>query len=104
MIKYINEKEFKEEVLKENKLVVVDFFASWCGPCKMLSPILEELQKENEEIKVVKMDIDDNPNVVVEYGVQSIPTLKLFKGGEEVATKVGFLPKNSLIELIEKEL
>ena len=102
VVKHINEKEFDLEVLKEDGVVVVDFFATWCGPCKKLEPILEELQEEMENIKIVKIDIDENLNAAVKYGVMNIPTIKIFKKGEELATKVGFLPKESLISMINK--
>lgn len=102
MIKHINEKDFEIEVLKENGVVVVDFFANWCGPCNMLAPILEEVQEEMKNIKIVKVDIDENPNVSQEYRVKNIPTIKIFKNGEELSTNVGFLPKGSLIDIINK--
>lgn len=102
VVKHINEKEFDLEVLKEGGVVVVDFFATWCGPCKKLEPILEELQEEMVNIKIVKIDIDENPNVAVEYRVMNIPTIKIFKKGQELTTKVGFLPKDSLISMINK--
>lgn len=102
MIKHINEKDFDIEVLNENGVVVVDFFANWCGPCNMLAPILEEVQEEMKNIKIVKVDIDKNPNVSQEYRVKSIPTIKIFKNGEELSTNVGFLPKGSLIDIINK--
>lgn len=102
MIKHISENEFEREVLNEDKLVVVDFFATWCGPCKMLAPILEEVQGELKEVKIVKIDIDKNPNSASKYKVRSIPTIKIFKNGEEVKTNVGFVPKEALISMIEK--
>lgn len=104
MVKHINEKEFNTEVLKEEGVVVVDFFATWCGPCKMLAPVLEEVQDEMNNVKVVKVDIDENPNVATEYAVKNIPTIKIFKNGEEVTTNVGFLPKASLIDMIKKTI
>ncbi|WP_040191571.1 thioredoxin [Clostridium culturomicium] len=102
MIKHINENEFEREVLNEDKLVVVDFFATWCGPCKMLASILEEIQEELKEVKIVKIDIDKNPNSASKYKVRNIPTIKIFKNGEEVKTNVGFAPKEALISMIEK--
>lgn len=104
MIKHINEEEFKKEVLGEEGIVVVDFFATWCGPCKMLAPVLEEVQEEMNNVKIVKVDIDENSNIASEYRVSNIPTIKLFKGGEEIATKIGFLPKASLKQFIEGSL
>ncbi len=102
MIKHINENEFEREVLNEDKLVVVDFFATWCGPCKMLAPILEAVQEELKEVKIVKIDIDQNPNSASRYKVRNIPTIKIFKNGEEVKTNVGFVPKEALISMIER--
>lgn len=100
MVKHINENEFELEVLNEEGIVVVDFFAQWCGPCKMLAPVLDEVQNEMQHIKIVKVDVDQNPGAARQYGVLSIPTIKVFKNGEEVTTKVGFLPKKSLIATI----
>lgn len=102
MIKHITENDFDVEVLKEDGVVVVDFFAPWCGPCKMLAPVLEQVQEEINNVKIVKIDIDENPKAAIEYGVNNIPTIKIFKKGVELITKVGFLPKGSLIEIIEK--
>ena len=104
MIKNINEKEFNMEVLKEEGIVVVDFFATWCGPCKMLAPVLEDVQEEMKNVKIVKVDIDENPNVASEYKVKNIPTIKVFKNGEEITTNVGFLPKGALVEMINKSI
>lgn len=104
MIKHINEKEFNMEVLKEEGIVVVDFFATWCGPCKMLAPVLEDVQEEMNNVKIVKVDIDENPNVASEYKVKNIPTIKVFKNGEEITTNVGFLPKGALVEMINKSI
>lgn len=101
MIKHINDKEFELEVLNENKIVVVDFFATWCGPCKMLAPVLEDVQGELTEVKIVKVDIDENPNVAAKYNIRNIPTIKIFKDGEDVKTKVGFTPREALISMIE---
>lgn len=102
MIKHINDNDYKEEVLDNEGIVVVDFFATWCAPCKMLAPVLEELQEEMGEIKIVKIDVDESPITASKYGVQSIPTIKIFKAGTEVATKMGFMPKEALKEVIEE--
>lgn len=104
MLKHINKNEFELEVLREEKVVVVDFFAQWCGPCKMLSPILEEVQGEMQNVKIVKLDIDENPETAAKYGVTNIPTIKIFKSGKEVTTKVGFLPKQQLMDMIGKSI
>ena len=96
----LNESNFEEEVLKAEKSVLVDFFATWCGPCQMLSPVIEELaKKHSDKIKVGKLNVDDAQMLAVKYGVLSIPTLIIFKDGEVQKTVVGF---HSLEEL-EKE-
>lgn len=104
MVKHINGKEFNSEVLQEKGVVVVDFFATWCGPCKMLAPVLEEVQNEMSNVKIVKVDIDENERIAQEYSVMNIPTIKIFKDGKEIATNVGFVPKASLVNMIEKNL
>jgi thioredoxin 1 len=101
----INTDSFTEEVLNSKGVVVVDFFATWCAPCKMLAPILEELQTEmGESVKIVKLDVDESGEIANKYGVQSIPTIKIFKDGADVTTKVGFIPKEVLKEAIEEVL
>lgn len=105
MLKHIDENSFKEEVLNSKGVVVVDFYADWCGPCKMLAPVLEEIQGELEgKATIVKLNVDENPNISNEYSVQSIPTIKIFKDGKDVDTKVGFMPKDLLKEAIEEAL
>ena len=93
-IKNCNENDFENEVLKSNLPVIVDFWAEWCGPCKMLTPILEELSNEmKNEINVVKVNLDENQDLAMKYSIRSIPTLLLFKEGNLIDTKVGLLPK-----------
>ncbi|MGG7177163.1 thioredoxin [Clostridium paraputrificum] len=104
MVEHISQDNFQEEVLNNKGVVVVDFFATWCGPCKMIAPILEELDSEINDVKIVKIDVDENGDIANEYGVQSIPTIKIFKDGAEMDTKVGFLPKDALKESIEELL
>ena len=86
----IKEEEFEEKVLKNNKKVLVDFYADWCGPCRMLSPIIEEIAKENDEYEFVKVNVDDCPDVSRKYGIMSIPTLIVFENGVEKKKTLGF--------------
>ena len=95
--KQVTDENFETEVLKSDKPTLVDFWAEWCGPCKQVGPILEEISDEmKNEVSVVKHNIDDHPNQPTKYGVRGIPTLMLFKNGNLVDTKVGSLPKNML--------
>ena len=104
MVNHINDSSFNEEVLNAKGVVVVDFFATWWAPCKMLAPVLEDVASEMGEVKVLKIDVDESPETATKYGVQSIPTIKIFKDGAEVETKVGFMPKDILKEAIEEVL
>ena len=98
----INEKSFESEVVNSELPVLIDFWAEWCGPCKEIAPILDEINNEmDDKIKIVKINIDKNPNIPNKYGVQSIPTLIIFKKGEIVGTKVGSCLKSDLISLIK---
>ncbi len=98
MASNVTDSNFQDEVLESPIPVLVDFWAEWCGPCRMLTPIIEELSKElNNKVKIVKMNIDLNPNTPSSLGIRSIPTMIIFKNGQQVATKTGVLPKN-LIE------
>ena len=104
-IKNCNENDFENEVLKSNLPVIVDFWAEWCGPCKMLTPILEELSNEmKNEINVVKVNLDENQDLAMKYSIRSIPTLLLFKEGELIDTKVGLLPKSDLVEWLKSKI
>ena len=91
-----------DQILKENTSVFVDFYADWCGPCKMVGPLVEELAKEETSVKFVKVNVDDNPDIAQRYGIMSIPTLIAFKNGEIVGNILGFQPKEVLAELVAK--
>ncbi len=96
---------FKEVVLNSEIPVLVDFWAPWCGPCRMVAPVVEEIALQYEgKIKVVKLNTDDNPEVAGQYGIRSIPTLMIFKGGQKVDMVVGAVPKTTLSQTIDKYL
>lgn len=97
---HANESEFKE-LLSSEETVFVDFFAQWCGPCKMLAPSIEKLADEHKEVKVVKIDTDQIPSLAMEYQVQSIPTLITFKNGQPVKREMGFIPYEALVNMIK---
>ncbi len=97
----VTSKNFEEEVLKSEKPVLIDFYADWCGPCKMLSPIVDKVAEENENIKVVKINIDEVQDIAVEYQVMSIPTLVVIKNGEETNRSVGVIDKSEILELLK---
>lgn len=99
MLLHFDEQNFENEVAKGKTLV--DFYADWCGPCQMLSPIIEEIANECDDVKVGKLNIDDARDIAIRYGVQSIPTLILFKDGEPVKTLVGYRPKDAILEILD---
>jgi len=101
----VSDASFQNDVLNSKKPVVVDFWAEWCGPCKMIAPALEELSNElGEKVTVVKINIDENPGVPQKYGVRGVPTLMIFAQGQVAATKVGALPKSKIKEWIEASI
>ncbi len=103
--KHIGDENFETEVLGSSGYTLVDFWAEWCGPCKQLSPVLDEVANElTGKVTVAKVNIDENPDTPTKYGVRGIPTMILFKDGQPVATKVGSVPKSQLKEWIESEI
>lgn len=97
----LTEENFNDEVINSDKPVLVDFWASWCGPCKMLSPVISEIAKENQSIKVGKINVDEQQKLAYEYGIQSIPTLVLFKDGKPVDTSIGYVSKSHIEDMIK---
>ncbi|MBU3196788.1 thioredoxin [Clostridium algidicarnis] len=104
MMKEVMDSNFKEEVQNQSGVVVVDFWASWCGPCKMLSPVIEELSNEMTTAKFTKVNVDENPQSSQNFNIASIPTLLVFKDGKVVDTMVGFRPKAELEQLVKKHI
>lgn len=101
----VSDSSFDADVLKSSEPVVVDFWAEWCGPCKMIAPALEEISTELEgKVKVVKLNIDENQETAIKFGVRSIPTLILFKDGEPAATQVGAAPKGKLLDWVNSSI
>ncbi len=101
----VTDESFEQEVLKADGPVLVDYWAEWCGPCKMIAPVLEEMAKEYAgKVKIAKLNIDENPNTPPKYGIRGIPTLMLFKNGNVEATKVGAVSKSQLSAFIDGNL
>jgi thioredoxin 1 len=104
-ITHTSDATFDTDVLKSDAPVLVDYWAEWCGPCKAIAPLLEEVAKDYDgRLRVVKVNVDDNQQLTAQYGIRGIPTLKLFKNGAEVATKVGALSKSQLTAFLDNNL
>ena len=97
----VSSANFESEVLKSDKTVLIDFYADWCGPCKMLSPIVEDVAKSNTDIKVVKINLDENEDLAIKFGVTAIPTLVVIKNGEEINRTVGLVSKSEIEAMIK---
>jgi thioredoxin 1 len=104
-IVHISDESFEEEVLQSERPVLIDYWAEWCGPCKMIAPVLDEIATEySDRLKVVKLNIDDNPQTPPKYGIRGIPTLMVFKNGQVEATKVGAVSKAQLTAFLDDSL
>ena len=101
-MRVINMDDFNNEVINSNEVAVIDFFATWCGPCKMLAPVFEEVANETPNAKFFKVDIDESLDLARQYSVSSVPTIKIFRKGDLMETFVGFMPKEKLSEAINK--
>jgi thioredoxin 1 len=103
--KQITDTTFDQEVLKSNQPVLVDFWAEWCGPCRALGPKLEELSNElGTKVRIVKVNVDENPNIAAKFGIRSIPTMILFKGGQTVETMMGNQPKEAIAQTLARHI
>ena len=103
--KNITDENFEKEVIKSEKMTLVDFWAEWCGPCKQVAPILDEISNEmSDQIVIAKHNIDEQPNIPTKYGVRGIPTMLIFKGGELISTKVGASTKSNIVSWIKENI
>ena len=102
---HVSDQSFEQDVLKSQELVLIDYWAEWCGPCKMIAPVLDELAEEYDgRVRIAKLNIDENPETPPKYGIRGIPTLMLFKNGEVEATKVGAVSKAQLVAFIDENI
>lgn len=97
---HVNKNDFQSVVLDSSKTVLVDFWATWCGPCRMIAPVVEEIAAERTDIKVCKIDVDENQELAMQFGVSSIPTLLVFRDGKVVNQSVGAVPKAKILEML----
>jgi thioredoxin 1 len=105
LIKHVSDATFEAEVLKSDKPVLVDYWAEWCGPCKMIAPILDDLAgSHGDKLKITKMNVDENRDIPGKFGIRGIPTLMVFKGGQLAATKVGAMSKAQLTAFVDQQL
>jgi thioredoxin 1 len=100
-MKAVNDTTFESEVLNESGIVLVDFWAEWCGPCRQMLPVVEEAEKELTDVKFCKVNVDEAPETPSKFGIRGIPTLIAFKDGKQVATKTGAMPKSKLVEWLQ---
>lgn len=101
-VKVITADNFDKEVLEESKPVLIDFWAAWCGPCRMISPIVDEIAKEDDSIKVGKINVDEEGKLAEQFGIMTIPTLMVFKDGKAVGTSIGVKSKKEILEMIKQ--
>ena len=105
LIKHVSDASFDSDVLQSDKPVLVDYWAEWCGPCKMIAPLLDEVSKDYDgRLQVAKVNVDENQSIASKYGIRGIPTLMLFKNGQLAATKVGALNKSQLVAFLDEQL
>ena len=101
MLKHVSVEDFEDEVLKSDVKVLVDFYADWCGPCKMMAPVLEEIAENNNGFKIVKLNVDENMSIAEKYNIRSIPALVVFDKGEVVNKSIGLISKNEVLDLLK---